>query len=100
MGGDEVIVEQGVSRFGLHRLHVMRMSADPGRSGEVDLERWVQEKVLAVGGEVELFYKYEEKDLGVWHLRLYWRVLGEALPVVTVTPEEVKVSGKVYVEKE
>jgi hypothetical protein len=100
MDGDEVIVEQGVSRFGLHRLHVMRMSADPGRSGEVDLERWVQEKVLAVGGEVELFYKYEEKELGVWHLRLYWKAPGEALPRVTVMPQKVEVTGKVYVEKE
>jgi hypothetical protein len=33
-------------------------------------------------------------------MRLYWKVPGEALPEVTVTPQEVTVSGKVYVEKE
>jgi len=63
---DEIVIEEGVSRFGLHRVHVMRMGAP------VDLERWVKERVLAVGGEVKTWYRYEEEGIGVHHLRLWW----------------------------
>jgi hypothetical protein len=91
---EERVVEEGRSWRGLHSVHVMRLGA------EVDLERWIEEKVVPAGGEVEAFYQYEEEELGVWHMRLYWKVPGEALPEVTVTPQEVTVSGKVYVEKE
>ena len=89
MGGDEVIVVEGRSWQGLHYVHVMRMGA------EVDLEGWIK-KVLDLGGEVEMFYQYEEKELGVWHLRLYWKAPGEVLPAVTVTPQKVEFTGKVY----
>jgi hypothetical protein len=64
MMADEAIVEEGVSPYGLHQLHVMRM----GR--EVDLERWVEEKVE--GGVVVLAFRYVD-EIGIHHLRLYWR---------------------------
>ncbi len=57
-GSDEFIVEEGVSRYGLHRLHVL--------SGQrIDAEKWLR-------GSVEAVYQYED-DAGMWHLRLYWR---------------------------
>jgi len=64
---DEMVVEEGVSRFGLHRLHVARMG------GKVDVERWVEEKVTSVGGEMKTWFMYEEEGIGVWHLRLWWK---------------------------
>ncbi len=64
---DEVIVEEGVSRFGLHRIHVVRMGAP------VDIWDWIVEKVLPMDGVVETYYQYEEEKLGVHHLRLYWK---------------------------
>jgi hypothetical protein len=63
---DEAIVEEGVSRYGLHRVHVVRMG------GEVDAERWIREKTEE-GGRVETFFRYEEEETGVHHLRLWWR---------------------------
>lgn len=65
MDENERVVDCGVSRFGLHRLHVIRL-------GEaVDIERWIEERVPP-GGTVETYLRYEEKELGVHHLRLYW----------------------------
>ena len=63
---DGTIVDMGVSRFGLHRLHVVRLGA------AVDIEAWIKERVPE-GGVVETFLGYEERGLGLHHLRLYWR---------------------------
>lgn len=65
---DEQVVDEGVSRFGLFRLHVVA-------SGKgVDVERWVAEK--AGGWDcVATWFVYREEDLGLEHLRLYWRKL-------------------------
>jgi len=65
---DEVVVERGCSRFGLERMHIMRM-------GEaVDLNGWV-ERIEAGEKWVEWVcgVVYGEEGLGVHHLRLYWR---------------------------
>lgn len=68
---DESIVEEAVSRFGLHRIHVIRMGSP------VDLGWWITEKVLAVDGKVNTYYQYEEEEVGVHHLRLYWTIEDE-----------------------
>jgi len=65
------VVDLGVSRFGLHRLHVVRMGA------AVDAEAWIKERVPE-GGMVETWLKYEEKGLGLHHLHLFWREGGIA----------------------
>jgi hypothetical protein len=68
MSVDEVVVEDSVSRFGLHRLHVVRMGAS------VDAEKWMNER-LKGNCEVTLMWHYEEQELGIHHLRLYWKEL-------------------------
>lgn len=93
-GNGEVMVERGCSRFGLERMHIMRM-------GEaVDMAAWVERIEAEVlrstssgqaltlrqgtgepspegGGEKRLEWVcgvvYGEEGLGVHHLRLYWR---------------------------
>lgn len=62
---DEVVIDEGVSPYGLARIHVICMDRP------VDLEKWIHEKVNS--GTVEAFYRYQEDDLGLHHLRLYWR---------------------------
>lgn len=100
MGGDEVVVERKVSWWGLFHLHVMSMGADPGRSGAVDIERWIREEVEPMGGEVEGFYKYQEEELGVWHLRLWWKVPGYVGRVASQVPETFRCKCAVEVERE
>ena len=68
---DEIIVEEGVSRFGLHRLHVIRMG------GVVDQVKWIEERVGE--GRLEALVEYEDEGLGIYHLRLYWKD-GQAMP--------------------
>jgi len=84
---DEVILEEGISRQGLHRIHVMRMGAP------VDIEKWIVEKIWAVDGIVETFYRYEEEDLDVHHLRLYWREERDAKYCVSTEGLEVDDGG-------
>ena len=66
MSGDEVIVEDSVSRFGLHHLHVIRIGAP------VDAEKWMNER-LKGKDEVTLMWIYEEQELGIQHFRFYWK---------------------------
>ena len=54
-----------MSRFGLYRVHVIRMG------GPVDSIRWIAERVG--NGRLEGVLEYEEVELGVHHLRLYWK---------------------------
>ena len=63
---DEIVVEEGISRFGLRRIHVMRAGQ------KVDRER-VYEHVGY--GEIEAVLEYQDEELGMWHLRVYWRDL-------------------------
>ncbi len=61
---DEAVLDEGVSRFGLYRLHVMGAS--------VDMERWVAER--AGGWDfVWAWWFYREEELGMDHLRLWWK---------------------------
>lgn len=61
----EMVVDEGVSRFGLHRLHVVRAGSPVGR------EQWME------GKEVEAVYEYEEEEIKMFHLRLWWRGSGD-----------------------
>ena len=61
----EVVVEEGVSRFGLHRVHVMRMGA------AVDVDQWVKERVGE--GVVKGWWEYKEEEMDVYHLWLWWK---------------------------
>lgn len=80
----DVVVWEGVSRFGLRGLHVMRMG------GKVERDGWLL-KVLGTpappspsegsggGGEgdsaiVKGILEYEEEGLGIWHLWIWWRL--------------------------
>lgn len=72
INNDEIIVHQGVSRYGLGQLHVMRMGAKP------DVEAYmarVEEECGPVTWKLQV--AYEEEGLGVHHLRLYWRQRNE-----------------------
>ncbi len=60
------VIDEGMSRYGLHRLHVMQMGKP------VDLEELIRERVPE-DGIVETHYLYEEADLGVYHARIWWR---------------------------
>ena len=66
MDADEMVVEDSLSLFGLHRLHVIRLG------DQVDVEKWMNERVKGKEG-VTLVWLYEEKELGIQHLRLYWK---------------------------
>lgn len=65
---DEVVVDRMVSRFGLHGVHVLRAG------GKVDAEAWlrsVPEDATQVWSVA-----YEEKELGISHLLVYWKEKG------------------------
>jgi hypothetical protein len=64
---EEVVVDEGLSRFGLFSLHVMRIGM------RVDRERWLEEKVWNTGAELMGWLEYEDEGIGVWHLRLWWK---------------------------
>ena len=62
---DLIVVRDAVSRFGMHQLHLVS-------NQEIDVDavmtRWLGE------GQAEVAFAYEE--IGMWHLKLYWRVEG------------------------
>ncbi len=72
MAGDEVVVHNAVSRYGLHQLHVI--SPKP-----IETDRWIAEEVES--GEVELVVQYEEKAMHLHHMRMYWREIKDGQPV-------------------
>lgn len=61
------VVQDDVSRFGLRRLHVIRMG------GKVEKDDWLVQ-IEGDGGEVKAVLEYEEEELGLWHLRIFWKV--------------------------
>lgn len=62
---DETVIEDGMSRYGLRVLHLLRGGARPSRA--------MAEKVAeAEGGKLLLASEYED-ELGFWHLMLAWR---------------------------
>lgn len=65
---DYFVVRDDTSSMGLRRLHLLKAGGKIGR--EEVLEKWgiFAELVLAV-------VEYKEKDLDIWHLRLYWKVI-------------------------
>lgn len=69
MMSDEVVVDRTVSRFGVHGVHVMRPDAP------VDREAWIRDTIPDDADQVE-FWEYEEEELGIWHLRLWWKEKG------------------------
>lgn len=78
---DEVVLRDDESRAGLRRLHVI--ASLPVLINEVEravlLKRWEERWVLTKvnGGVVECRDVYEDSQVvGLWHLRLYWKVEG------------------------
>jgi hypothetical protein len=63
---DYIVVRDDMSLEGLRRLHLLRAGKKLERQ-EV-MERWGidPEKVKAVA-------EYEDKETGMWHLRIYWK---------------------------
>jgi hypothetical protein len=72
--GAMVVEGDGVSRFGLHRLHLVRW----GEVGVREVEAAVELAGRLARGrgcvaEVSAVVRYEEAGAGgLWHLRLYW----------------------------
>jgi hypothetical protein len=66
MSVDEVVVEDSLSEYCLHRLHVIRLGTP------VDAKKWMNERIKG-NDEVTLMWQYEERELGIHHLRLYWK---------------------------
>lgn len=60
----EMVIRNDVSRFELHRLHLI--STRP-----IDLDASIRKYVE--DGQVEAWLAYEEDALRLYHLRLYWR---------------------------
>ena len=69
----DMVIKDDVSVKGLHRLHVMR----PGPLRDEDVARWaagwIERRVGQCGGVLEGSFVYEEREVGMWHVRLYWR---------------------------
>jgi hypothetical protein len=65
----EQVVDRTVSRFGVHGVHVIRAG------GPVDREEWIQQVVPEGAVDFE-FWEYEEAELGMWHLKLWWKEKG------------------------
>jgi hypothetical protein len=63
---NDVLVEDCLSRYGLHRVHVMRMG------GQVERERWL-EKAPVYSQETLEVVERQERELGIWHLDLVWQ---------------------------
>jgi hypothetical protein len=62
------LVDEGISRFGLRRIHVITpMTADKAliRLG------WTQKMVGE--GELMAVLEYDDEDVRMHHLRIYWR---------------------------
>jgi hypothetical protein len=66
---DETVLLNDLSLYGLRRVHVIRMGQP------VDMERWL---MLMTEDEVCSLQRmeYEDKGMGVWHLRLWWHYKG------------------------
>ncbi len=60
----DMVVADKVSRFGLHQLHVVRAGSPVDR--EAYLER-------AGDAETAAIFDYKEEEIGMWHLRLWWK---------------------------
>lgn len=61
----EFLVRKDVSERGLRRLHVVA-------SHEMDV-REVMERYGIEASQVKLWTQYEEEDVMIWHLRIYWK---------------------------
>ena len=59
-----MVEANGVSRFGLHRRHVIRY-------GKRVSDRAIEE--LGENVKIQAVVRYEEDGLGLHHLRVYWR---------------------------
>jgi len=65
LAAGELMVEiDGMSRFGLHRRHVIRY-------GERVSDQTIEE--LGDGVKIQAVVRYVEEGLGLYHLRIYWK---------------------------
>jgi hypothetical protein len=70
---NEIVVHHGISRFGLWQLHVLSR-------GAIDREKciaWVEAQAAGRGHQVDweqaAICAYEEEDIRMHHLRVYWK---------------------------
>jgi len=64
---EEVVVDERVSRVGLHSVHVMRMG------GAVDVEDLIRRRASEeMGCRAETWMRWREEELGVEHVMLWW----------------------------
>jgi hypothetical protein len=63
------VIQDDVSLFGMRRVHVLCCSE---KEAEWVLDGWM-EVALSEGGNGLWTLKYEEKAIGVWHVRVGWK---------------------------
>lgn len=78
--GDEYVVDEGVSGFGMHRLHVLGGS-------KVEAEKWIETKVGE--GCVSAVLEWMD-EVGMHHLKLYWREAEMQMEMVTIEKGQVE----------
>jgi len=66
---DPVLLENTLSKAGLRELHIMWMGT-PEDANAVAMDEWLS-KVSPDADDCQ-FYKRYKKDLGMWHLHIYW----------------------------
>ena len=69
---DETIVDQGVSRYGLHTIKILRLS------NPVDKERWLK-AILENGADKDklTYLAWYEDEVDIHYLQIWWRVPGD-----------------------
>ncbi len=76
-----MVVERGCSRFGLHRLHVIRWGTPPWPTLDpTPAPPQIPAAYSGIFGEgvkIEAIVRYEEEGMGLHHLRVYWREVSE-----------------------
>lgn len=69
---DEFVVEQGINRYGLNMVKVLRAG------GPVELERRLQ-AILEQGADPErlVYMEWQEADLYIHYVQIWWKAIGE-----------------------
>lgn len=63
---DTFTVRDDISSCGLRRLHLLR-------SGEAVDKAEIMARYGIQKDQVQAWLEYEEEDIRIWHLRMYWR---------------------------
>ncbi len=70
---DVFVVRDDVSRAGLRRVHLIRGGAPVDEAEAMERYGLYDEERRPDGASLQARLAYEEEDVKMWHLRLYWR---------------------------